>query len=455
MGRVSLTITVTARFKDAEMTIDLDGSNAQQVVKLPAQLPFEVPATAEIHGTGFILGALYVTGAPPIPFGVQVGLVRHNGERPNFVSNDPARRKTVVRHAENLEAGSGFSVNGEGTVVEISISDGYEAEMIVIIRRAKKKELTSMAQQTALENAMEKGKYSTLLAQITKSKSRKVGLQIIDQAEKLLKSISLPEGSYLNHKELAKLMRWKRVSTDGDYTTVVDCESSPDCPCNAGQAENGEICDVTENVLQEALEGVAPGGALADKWLFQALVRVASSVPEGCVWKSGGKFLLTNEERNQSPTAIVNLLERSSQDSDASKGIRALVDYTEKVYEFRVTAIQINFHPNEKSSHKQHRDIYGAGQKGGINCTCSFMKCQGTVCFTMGSTRQILLESMTDSRSKYEKCCEECTGQKVYRWLPSGSAHFFNDKFNSNHTHGIPQMTQACGPRISIALLCA
>lgn len=437
------------------MTIDLDGSNARQVVQLPKQLPFEVPATAQIQGTGSILGALYVKGVPPIPFGVQVGLVRHNGDRPNFVSSDPARQRTVVRHGDNLQAGSGFSVNGEGTVVEVAISDGYEAEMTVIIRRAKKKELTSMAQQTALLNAMEKGKYSSLLAQITKSKNRKVELHLIDQAEKMLKTISMAEGSYLNHKELAKLMRWKRITNDGDYTTVVDCESSPDCPCNAGQAEDGEVCSITENVVQEALEGVAPDGIPADKWIFQALVRVASSVPEGCVWKSGGKFLLTNEERNQSPTAIVKLLERCNQDSDASKGIRALVDYTEKEYQFRVTAIQINFHPNEKSSHKQHRDIYGAGQKGGINCTCSFMKCQGTVCYTVGSSRQILFESMADSRSKYEKCCEECTGRKVYRWLHSGSANFFNDKWNSNHTHGIPQMEQACGPRISIALLCA
>ena len=31
------------------------------------------------------------------------------------------------------------------------------------------------------------------------------------------------------------------------------------------------------------------------------------------------------------------------------------------------------------SAVRQHRDIYGAGQKGGINCTCSFMKCTGTV----------------------------------------------------------------------------
>jgi hypothetical protein len=234
-----------------------------------------------------------------------------------------------------------------------------------------------------------------------------------------------------------------------------DCMCSDNCPCNAGQAQEGEVLSITDGVVQEILEGIAPRGEDGDKWLFKALVRAAYSVPEGCVWKSGGKFILSNEERNQSVTAMVNLLERESAGSDAGKGIRALVEYTEKEYQFRVTAVQLNFHPNEKTSHKQHRDIYGAGQKGGINCTCSFMKCQGTVCYSLGSSRQILCETITDSRSKYDPCSEECSGRKVYHWLSSGSAMFFNDKWNNNHTHGIPQISESCGPRISVALLCA
>merc|ERR1719265_2810708 len=121
-------------------------------------------------------------------------------------------------------------------------------------------------------------------------------------------------------------------------------------------------------------------------------------------------FILSSEERNQSANAIINLLERDDPNSDASKGIRALVTYTEKEYKCRVTAVQLNFHPTEKSCHSQHRDIYGAGQKGGINCTCSFMKCTGTVCYSLGSSRQFLEKTATDKMSKYKACSNSCTG---------------------------------------------
>merc|ERR1719502_2113016 len=113
---------------------------------------------------------------------------------------------------------------------------------------------------------------------------------------------------------------------------------SDDCQCNAGQAQDGEVLSIMDGVVQDILQDVAPAGVEGDKWLFKALVKAAYSVPEGCVWKSGGKFILSNEERNQSVNAIVNLLERDNQESDAGKGIRALVDYTEKEYKFRVTA---------------------------------------------------------------------------------------------------------------------
>jgi len=329
--------------------------------------------------------------------------------------------------------------------------------MTIVIRRAKKKELTRLAQQQALLDAMEKKRYSSLLAQITRSRMRKVDTTLIDQAGRLLRTLKLPEGSFLTHQELGKLMKWKRVTSphDGTEDNVEPCAASGSCPCNAGFAQEGELCDVYSGTVQEALDNVAPTHIPADKWLFQALVRAAVAAPEGCVWKAGGKFLLTNEERNQSPTAIVTLLERDSQESDAAKGIRALVAHTEREYNFRVTAIQLNFHPNNKSSHKQHRDIYGAGQKGGINCTCSFMKCTGTVCYSLGSSRQILCETIADKRSHYEACGEECTGCKTFRWMHSGSAMYFNDPWNNNNTHGVPKMEEECGPRISVALLCA
>merc|ERR1712137_1250977 len=149
-------------------------------------------------------------------------------------------------------------------------------------------------------------------------------------------------------------MRWKRVTCPHEASdcSVEPCECSDNCCCNLESAEPGEICDVISNHVHEALDGVAPASASADKWLFQALVKAALNAPEGCVWKSGGKFLLTNEERNQSANAIVGVLERNNPESDAGRGIRALVDFTERNYGFRVTAVQLNFHPNNKSSHK-------------------------------------------------------------------------------------------------------
>jgi hypothetical protein len=344
-----------------------------------------------------------------------------------------------------------------GTVVEAAISSDGHAEMVVTLRRAKKKELGRLAQQQALVEAMSKKKYSSLLAQITRSKMRKVETVLIDQACRLLKSMRPPDGTYLTHKELGNLMRWRRVTCPHDATDskMEPCKASGSCQCNAGQAEPGEICDVSNGIVQEALEGVAPEGVSADKWLFQALVRAAITASEGCVWKSGGKFILSNEERNQSVKGIVNVLERDNSESDSGRGIRALVAHTEKEYGFRVSAVQLNFHPNNKTFHKQHRDIYGAGQKGGLNCTCKFTRAVGTVCYSLGSSRQVLTETVTDKKSKYKACGEGCTGAKTTRWMHSGSAMYFNAPWNSNHTHGIPPQDEACGPRISIALLCA
>lgn len=465
----SLALTIQSRIEGVEISVELAEGELERSSKshgLPSVLSAGTPCTAEFRSSGAIVGILNIGGVPPIPFGVQVTVPKTAGsggsigstskDRVNFVSA-LNRQRSVVAHAENLEMGSGTSASGEGTIVEASISPDWRAELIVTVRRAKKKELTRLAQKQALLEAMEKKKYSNLLAQITRSKMRKVETSLIEQANRLLKSIVPPEGTFLSHKELGKMMRWKRVTSPSEASDslVESCSFSDSCSCNAEACEAGEVCEVISNSVHEALDGVAPANASADKWLFQALVRAALIAPEGCVWKSGGKFLLSNEERNQSATAIVGVLERDNQESEAGRGIRALVEFTERTYGFRVTAIQLNFHPNQKSSHKQHRDIYGAGQKGGINCTCSFMKCVGTVCYSLGSSRQILTETMIDSKSRYEACCEECTGAKSYKWMHSGSAMFFNAPWNNNHTHGVPPMEEACGPRISVALLCA
>ncbi|CAE7693261.1 unnamed protein product [Symbiodinium sp. CCMP2456] len=339
---------------------------------------------------------------------------------------------------------------GEGIALDVSVSDGAQAVLAVKVRRAKKKELSKLAQEQALVSAMERGRYSSLLAQISRSKMRKVEAALIDQASRMLKSMQPKEGTFLKHKELNHFMKWKHVTIPSGAEEVVQlCDGSADCPCNVGSAQPGELCEVLSDSVADALHGIAPGQVAPDQWLFQALVKAALAAPEGCVWKSGGKFLLTNEDRNQSPTAIVGVLERDNQESAAGKGIRALVAHTEQEYGYRVTAIQLNFHPNHKSSHKQHRDIYGAGQKGGINCTCSFMKCTGTVCYSIGSSRQILCETITDSRSKYETCGEECTGRKTYKWMHSGSAMHFNAPWNNNHTHGDLDASVWCLPSVA------
>jgi hypothetical protein len=356
-------------------------------------------------------------------------------------------------HCPELKAASGTSVDGDGWVVRGEVTG--EQAIAVEVRAAKKKELTRVQQERALLNAMEKQKYSSLLAQITKSKIRKVHADVIDKAQQLLKSIQRADGTFLTHGFLKKKMKWKLKTTpDDDSVVQVPCEASDDCPCNQPNAQEGEVLTVTYGGVDEALSQAGLVESNADEWLFKQLVRAAQAAPEGCVWKSGGKFILSNEERNQSANAIVALLERDP-DCKGGAGIRALVEYTEREYNARVTAVQLNFHPNEKSSHKQHRDIYGAGQKGGINCTCSFMKCIGTVCYSLGSSRQILTESISDERSKYEACGESCTGCKTYTWLHSGSAMYFNGKWNRNHTHGIPPCDIPSGPRISIALLLA
>lgn len=442
------------------MEVSVELTEGEVLEGFPVPLPLG-QTVRHCRSSGAIVGQVCVKGVPPVPFGVQVEAPRSStsfssvaGPR-NFVATE-MRSRTVQMGAEDLKVGNGLRAQGEGTVVDVSISDGHEAAILVKIRQAKKKELTMLAQQQALKNAMERGRYGSLLAQISRSKSRKVEAALIDEASRVLKSIQPKEGSFMTHKELGHLMRWsKATSPDGSHEVVQSCENCEDCPCNKGFASPGELCDVIGGAVSDALDGIAPNHISADEWLFKALVRAALNAPEGCVWKSGGKFLLTNEERNQSATAIVGVLERESQETDAGKGIRALVAHTEQEYGYRVTAIQLNFHPNQKSSHKQHRDIYGAGQKGGINCTCSFMKCTGTVCYSLGSSRQVLCETITDSRSNYETCGEECTGMKTYKWMHSGSAMHFNAPWNNNHTHGVPPMEDKCGPRISIALLCA
>jgi len=448
-------VTIEARVADINIDVELTEGEFEGPGALPVVLSEGQTHALTFKGSGPISGTLNIGDAEPIPFGVQCGAIKAGGDALNFV-NEENRQKCTVTHCGHLNAKNSLDVSGDGIVVEASMSDGPRADLSVTVRAPKKKEFRRVQQHRALVSAMENQKYSTLLAQITKARMRKVEASIIEQASRLLKAIKPGESTFLNHAQLKKMMKWKKITDDLPGDVLDPCPNNPNCPCNAGQAEPGEVCTVMDDEVIKALQGVNPTDQPADKVLFQALVRAAMVAPEGCVWKSGGKFLLTNEERNQSANAIVKLLERDGgEETFAARGVRALVDYTEKTYNFKVTAVQLNFHPNEKSFHKQHRDIYGAGQKAGINCTCSFMKCQGTVCYSLGSSRHVMTETIADSRSKYETCGDDCKGCKNYRTMNSGSAMFFNHKWNNNHTHGVPHLEDHCGPRISIALLCA
>jgi len=235
------------------------------------------------------------------------------------------------------------------------------------------------------------------------------------------------------------------------------------CDTNKGGAsmirDDEELTFKPDAVAEAFKGGVAlPDGVGADQFLFEELVHAAASAPEGCVWRAGGKFILSGPNRNQAPVALYQLLmtHGRGKSGQAATAMKAIVDYTEKSFNARVTAIQTNFHPNHESYHAQHRDIFSSKQRGGMNCTCSFHTCVGTVCYSLGSSRRILCESCVDEMSVFEACCPDCQPCKKWRFLPSGSYMYFNDKWNNNHTHGIPACPEMpSGPRISIALLLA
>ena len=113
----------------------------------------------------------------------------------------------------------------------------------------------------------------------------------------------------------------------------------------------------------------------------------------------------------------------------------------------------MNFHTSNATFHAQHRDIYSAKQRGGLNCTCQFRACVGTICYTVGASRQVLCETMTDDLSPVTACGEDCRGTSETRYLRSGESMYFNEDWNNAHTHGIPQTDEKSGPRISIAFL--
>ena len=255
----------------------------------------------------------------------------------------------------------------------------------------------------------------------------------------------------------------KRITTRPPSApgTLSGCCSLPGC--DVGRVIKGEVLDVEDNAVTVALQGLGclPPGAKADVWLFKKVAEAAIKAhADGGVWKAYGKFNLSAPSRNQNIAELRNYFSRIGC-TDFAEAISRLVSYTEKRYTHKVTAVQINMHFTSASHHKQHRDIYSLDQadRAGRNCTCSFKTSVATACFTVGSSRRLLVQTEMDKYSPRKKCSAECEGEWKKPWLHSGSLVYFNDKWNKSHTHGIPrhdvEHDGECGARVSFALLCS
>ncbi|CAE7609784.1 unnamed protein product [Symbiodinium natans] len=238
------------------------------------------------------------------------------------------------------------------------------------------------------------------------------------------------QGKHVNEgcdkESLRELMRWDKVTRREGSGDNEPCKVTPDCPCNE-EVNCGEVLQIMPNAVQLCLREFGPEG---DRELFEELSGSASAVEEGSVWKAGGKLIFSAFDRNQSVQALTRMLNNAGR-SRCVRMLMQMVKYSEAEYGGYVTAIQINFHLSGESFHAQHRDIYSAKQRAGPSCTCTFKKCVGTVCYTVGSSRQCLLETMTDTFSSVKPCGADCTGRRERRWLHSGDAMYFNEAWNA------------------------
>ncbi|CAK0827442.1 unnamed protein product, partial [Prorocentrum cordatum] len=95
-SRCRLAVTVLSKVEGAELAIHLTEGELEQgphSAGAAVSLPRGRPQLLELRSAGAIAGELRVSGAPPVPFGVQVRLGRQ--ERVNFVQNE-WRQRTVV-----------------------------------------------------------------------------------------------------------------------------------------------------------------------------------------------------------------------------------------------------------------------------------------------------------------------------------------------------------------------
>lgn len=396
-------------------------------------------------------GTLQIDDFEPVPFSLA-----HTEQGLTFVNSKGRWRHTALsappwdwKNHSSEKPTDGFAADLE---VSASARANQPGLLKVALRPATEMELKRFLQLRALKEAEEDEDYDTLIAQLMKAKQAGVEREHIERGEERLKELRkagrhVAEGCAKD--DIRTQMVWSRItSRSGAPNTNTPCVKCEDCPCNNQQNE-GEQLEVYSNAVQDFLSDFGPEG---DRELFQELADSACAVEEGAVWRAGGKFIFSAFDRNQSVIALTRMLMNQGR-SRCAKMILRLVQQSESRYEGHVTAIQINFHPHGKTFHDQHRDIYSAKQRAGPNCTCSFKKAVGTVCFTVGSSRVCLLDTCTDELSAIKQCGDSCQGRSERQWLHSGDAMYFNEAWNSNHTHGIPQMQEESGPRISIAFL--
>mmetsp|Transcript_44446 Transcript_44446/g.105313 ORF Transcript_44446/g.105313 Transcript_44446/m.105313 type:complete len:547 (-) Transcript_44446:203-1843(-) len=441
--RVKVTTEYNAHVKVKLKSAELEGRG------LPATCTPGSTATAMFlgHRIGVLHGTVHVEDFDPMPFGVG-GLASYVGKT--------GRWKYTYLHAMPPDA-SAEANEKAGKALDVSFISAAPAEMVptleIHIRTATDREAKRATQLDALKEAEVKGDYDFLLAQVTKARAAGVESEHIERGSELLKQLrkqGLHVGDGCDKDTLKKYMQWSLVTRkSGDHRSEERC-STTSCPCNE-QSNDGEVLEFSEGLVQECLKEHGYGDN-ADEQLFNGIVEAAVAAPDGVVWKAGGKLIFSAMDRNQSVTALLRLLGNSGSQRCADM-IHQLVKLSESRYGGYVTAVQVNFHPHGDTFHDQHRDIYSAKQRAGPSCTCSFRECVGTVCYTIGSTRPVLLETCTDNLSDIKACGEACQGRKERRWLQSGEAMYFNDVWNRSHTHGIPRVEEPCGPRISIAFL--
>jgi len=443
-----LKVTVTAKNLDARAAVSLENARPQgrglSAVTAGSSASATYVGPPVLPQSGGAKGSVEVDGMPePVPFCV-------GGQGGSWI-NASGRWKFTALHAPNWNWRENAEKPTEGQAVDFEIAG---IDLKINVRPMTAMEMKRQLQLQALIESAEGEDYDSLRAQVTKARMASVEMDHIAKGEARLKEL-VEQGLHVNKGcdkgSISDFMAWSKVTSKVGAPDVNEpCTVCTDCPCNVDR-NPGEVLEFVDEAVQECLDSFGPD---SDKELFEGLVDAALAVQEGCVWKAGGKLIFSEFNRNQSVTALVRMLNKYGKQKIAEM-IEKLVAHTEKKYAGHVTAIQVNFHPHKGTYHDQHRDIYSQRQSAGPNCTCQFVDCTGTVCYSLGSSRLVMLDTMTDELSSIKKCSEGCEGRKELKWLHSGNAMYFNGDWNNNHTHGIPPSEEECGPRISMAFLLA